>query len=171
MEVRNLAGRSAKAARETADMIEHSTQRVHEGVGIAAETRDALNRIVGNVVRVKDLVGEIAAASSEQSLGISQINTAMNEVSNAAQLSSQQAETMASASSLLTRVTNQILQDVSRFKLLNQPAKRTARLRDLDTLSAPTAKPAKGRQPLTAVAVPPRDILPLDQDERGFANF
>jgi len=171
MEVRNLAGRSAKAARETADMIEHSTQRVHEGVGIAAETRDALNRIVGNVVRVKDLVGEIAAASSEQSLGISQINTAMNEVSNAAQLSSQQAETMASASSLLTRVTNQILQDVSRFKLLNQPAKRAARLRDLDTLSAPTAKPAKGRQPLTAVAVPPRDILPLDQDERGFANF
>ncbi|MBM3203495.1 HAMP domain-containing protein [Candidatus Woesearchaeota archaeon] len=176
MEVRNLAGRSAKAARETADMIEHSTQRVHEGVGIANETRDALNRIVGNVVRVKDLVGEIAAASSEQSLGISQITIAMNEVSNAAQLSSQQAETMASASSLLTRVTGQILRDVNRFKLRNHGGKRSAPVPALDATPATTGVPLQSerlsnppRKP--AVSLTPRDILPLDQDERGFANF
>ena len=174
MEVRNLAGRSAKAARETAEMIEHSTQRVHEGVGIANETRDALNRIVGNVVRVKDLVGEITAASSEQSLGISQITIAMNEVSNAAQLSSQQAETMASASNLLTRVTNQILRDVNRFKLRDHSGTRATPVPVLDTLSATGPTSRKERLPqrqASAAHLTPQDILPLDQDERGFANF
>lgn len=174
MEVRNLAGRSAKAARETAEMIEHSTQRVHEGVSVAAETRDALNLIVSNVVRVKDLVGEIAAASSEQSLGISQITVAMNEVSNAAQLSSQQAETMASASTLLTRVTGQIVRDVGRFKLRHQTGARTTPVVDYETISTLDVRSNTNarRNTLTSTtSKAPHEILPLDQDERGFENF
>ena len=77
-EVRNLAGRSAKAARETAELIENSVKQVSDGVGIAKETSEALNQIVTNVVKVKDLVGEIATASAEQSRGVGQINVAMN---------------------------------------------------------------------------------------------
>lgn len=180
MEVRNLAGRSAKAARETADMIENSTLRVQEGVSVAQETRDALSRIVNNVVKVKDLVGEITAASSEQSLGISQINVAINEVSNAAVLSSNQAEAMASASSLLSTVTNQIMLDVGRFKLRSRPANSGV---SEETNESPTLhqQPAfhlhgsiQQRPGMRTVFSGPklaRDVLPLDQDERGFSDF
>ncbi len=184
MEVRNLAGRSAKAARETADMIDNSTLRVQEGVSVAQETREALSRIVNNVVKVKDLVGEITAASSEQSLGISQINVAINEVSNAALLSSNQAETMASASSLLTHVTNQILMDVSRFKLRARPANSGGPHKEAGdsgiisppvrsiAASADVPPPAPGYvRAKTLSAARPREVLPLDQDERGFSDF
>ena len=97
-EVRNLAGRSAKAARETAELIENSVKQVAGGVGIAKETSEALDQIVGNVVKVKDLVGEIATASAEQARGMSQINVAMNQVAKAAQEGSQQSEELASSS-------------------------------------------------------------------------
>jgi methyl-accepting chemotaxis protein len=86
-EVRNLAGRSAKAAKETAELIEGSSRRVQEGVAIVGETAAALSGIVQNVVKVKDLVAEISVASEEQARAITQINTAMLQVNQGAQLS------------------------------------------------------------------------------------
>ncbi|MBL8995444.1 MAG: PAS domain-containing protein, partial [Spirochaetia bacterium] len=71
-EVRNLAARSAKAAKETADMIEGSIKRVSQGSDIAQKTADSLTEIVGAVSKVSSLVAEIAAASNEQAQGISQ---------------------------------------------------------------------------------------------------
>ncbi len=116
-EVRNLAGRSAKAARETAELIENSVKQVAGGVGIAKETSEALDQIVGNVVKVKDLVGEIATASAEQARGVSQINVAMNQVAKAAQEGSQQSEELASSSNELASVADSMREAVRRFKL------------------------------------------------------
>ena len=116
-EVRNLAGRSAKAARETAELIENSVKQVSDGVAIAKETSEALNQIVTNVVKVKDLVGEIATASAEQSRGVGQINVAMNQVAKAAQEGSQQSEELASASSELAGLAGSMRDEVRRFKL------------------------------------------------------
>jgi methyl-accepting chemotaxis protein len=183
-EVRNLAGRSAKAARETADLIEDSSRRVNEGVEIAGATREALNQIVTNVVKVKDLVAEIAAASMEQSRGVSQINIAMNQVAKAAQEGSQQAEELASSATELTNVANRMREEVRRFKLRPRQAAAGVSLpgleglppevlRQLQALLAAQASPAAktaaagGAKP----SRPPKAVLPLDQDERGFGGF
>lgn len=184
-EVRNLAGRSAKAARETADMIEDSVKRVGEGVNIARETREALNLIVANVVKVKDLVAEIATASTEQSRGVSQISIAMSQVGKASQEGSQQAEELASASSELSKLAGQMQDNVRRFTLREQGLSSVASIPELNGMTTemlnqlkallasqqrPAATPAKAvasggsRRPASAV-------IPLDQDERGFGQF
>ena len=111
-EVRNLAGRSAKAARETAELIENSVKQVAGGVGIAKETSEALDQIVGNVVKVKDLVGEIASASAEQARGVTQINVAMNQVAKAAQEGSQQSEELAASSGELANLADRMREGV-----------------------------------------------------------
>ncbi len=73
-EVRNLAARSAKAARETAELIEGSVKKAENGAQIADRTAEALGEIVGGITKVSDLVAEIAAASNEQAQGIAQVN-------------------------------------------------------------------------------------------------
>lgn len=76
-EVRNLAMRSAEAAKNTSAMIEESVKNSKNGVEIAAEVGKILEEVVGSVGKTTDLVGEIAAASQEQAQGIDQVNTAM----------------------------------------------------------------------------------------------
>lgn len=186
-EVRNLAGRSAKAARETADLIDDSSKRVAEGVDIAGETREALNQIVTNVVKVKDLVAEIATASTEQARGVSQINIAMGQVSKAAQEGSQQAEELASSSNELTNVANQMRGELQRFKLRERRmSKGAAALAGLENLTPEMLQQLKalllGQQPTALASRPatspmkktsksPKSVIPLDHDERGFGGF
>ena len=80
------------------------------------ETDAALGEIVQNVVKVKDLVGEIAAASDEQARGVSQINVAMNQVAKAAQEGSQQSEELLPRPQLAS-VADRMREGVRRFKL------------------------------------------------------
>ena len=182
-EVRNLAGRSAKAARETAELIENSVKQVSDGVVIAKETSEALNQIVTNVVKVKDLVGEIATASAEQSRGVGQINVAMNQVAKAAQEGSQQSEELASASSELAGLAGSMRDEVRRFKLRERKsnAGQIAGLEGLTNdmlvqLKAMLASPHKSPAPTPAKASgsarkSPQTVLPLDHDKRGYGNF
>jgi methyl-accepting chemotaxis protein len=182
-EVRNLAGRSAKAARETADLIENSVKLVSDGVAIAKETSEALNQIVTNVVKVKDLVGEIATASAEQSRGVGQINVAMNQVAKAAQEGSQQSEELASASSELANLADRMRSEVRRFKL-RERKQSGSEIAGLEGLTADMLVQLKamlaGRNvaPAQAAAKPsnsarksPQSVLPLDHDKRGYGNF
>ena len=182
-EVRNLAGRSAKAARETAELIENSVKQVSDGVGIAKETSEALNQIVTNVVKVKDLVGEIATASAEQSRGVGQINVAMNQVAKAAQEGSQQSEELASASSELASLAGRMRDEVRRFKL----RERKLIANDISGLEGLTAdmvnqlkamlaaqRKAPAPEPAKVSASPrrsPKSVVPLDHDSRGYGAF
>ncbi len=79
-EVRNLAGRSARAARETSEMIERSREQVAAGAAMAKETSEALNRIVRSVDKAARLVREIAADSLEQSEGIQEVTTGLSQI-------------------------------------------------------------------------------------------
>ncbi len=199
-EVRNLAGRSAKAAKETADLIEDSTRRVKQGVSIADSTAQVLGDIVNNVLKVKDLVAEIAAASDEQTKGITQVNIAMTQVSTAATTSSQQSLELASASDQLASLTEQLSAEVARFKLREEIAagglnglpenispevlqqimgllqKQGAAIAPAAAASAAgNASPSNSGN---GVDVPPeivgeqaKRILPLDSDERGYGKF
>jgi hypothetical protein len=101
-EVRNLAQRSAEAARNTADMIEGSVKNADNGVTISSEVATLLDEIAGNNGKVNDLVGEIAAASNEQSQGIDQINTAVGQMDQITQSNAANAEESASASEELS---------------------------------------------------------------------
>ena len=96
-EVRNLAQRSAEAARNTAELIEGSKANAERGVGVSKETGEALSEITTSSSKVAELVGEIAAASNEQSQGIEQMGTAMTQVDSATQSNASNSEESASA--------------------------------------------------------------------------
>jgi methyl-accepting chemotaxis protein len=97
-EVRNLAQRSAQAARDTASMIEESVKKADNGVAISKEVAGALDEISDGSRKVNDLVAEIAAASKEQAQGIDQINIAVGQMDQVTQQNAANAEESASAS-------------------------------------------------------------------------
>lgn len=116
-EVRNLAARSANAAKETTDMIEGSIKKVEGGTKIARETADALSKIVGGVEKVANLVNNIAIASNEQASGIGQINQGIMQVSQVIQTNSATSEESAAASEELSSQAGLLKEMVSKFKL------------------------------------------------------
>lgn len=125
-EVRNLAARSANAAKETTDMIEGSIKKVEEGTRIANETAVALDRIVEGVDRVTTLVGDIAVASNDQAAGIMQVTQGLSQVSQVVQANSSTSEESAAASQELSSQAELLKDQVSRFKLKKGiPALRT----------------------------------------------
>lgn len=97
-EVRNLAMRSAEAAKNTSNLIEQSVNNSRNGVQICGEVKKSLDEIVGSIGKTTDLVGEIAAASNEQAQGVDQINTAVSQMDKVTQQNAANAEESASAS-------------------------------------------------------------------------
>lgn len=116
-EVRNLAGRSAKAARETSDLIEDASNRVNQGVRIADETSEAFTKINSEILQVKQIVEAIDEASSEQSRGVAQISQAIGEIAKTTLATSQQADELAATASQMTSAMNQMNEEIKRFKL------------------------------------------------------
>ncbi len=118
-EVRNLAARSANAAKETTALIEGSIKKAEKGTDIANDTAKALYEIVDGVSKVTTLVAEIAAASNEQATGISQVNLGLEQVSQVVQTNSATAEESAAASEELSSQAEILKDMVSKFKLKN----------------------------------------------------
>ena len=116
-EVRNLAARSAKAAKETTEMIESSMTKVEHGTQIAAKTAEALEEIVTAATKVSDLVAEIAAASNEQAQGVSQITQGLGQIDQVTQQNTAHAEESASAAEELSSQAMVLQQLVSTFKI------------------------------------------------------
>ncbi len=116
-EVRNLAARSAKAARETADLIEGSVQKVSTGSQIADKTAEALNKIVNDITKVTDLVAEIADASNEQAQGISEINIGLGQIDQVTQQNTANAEESAAAAEELASQASDLKRFLQQFRL------------------------------------------------------
>lgn len=116
-EVRNLAARSAKAAKETADMIEGSIKKAEAGTKMANRTSEALNRIVEDTIKVADFINQIAIASNEQAEGIDQINQGVMQVSTVVQTNSATAEESAAASEELASQAEMLKEQVMQFNL------------------------------------------------------
>ncbi|SNS05018.1 methyl-accepting chemotaxis sensory transducer [Anaerovirgula multivorans] len=139
-EVRNLAERSANAAKETTDMIEGSIKKTEDGTKIAEETAEALNKIVNGIEKVANLVDDIAIASNEQATGIGQINEGIMQVSEVVQTNSATSEESAAASEELSGQAELLKEMVSRFKL-----KQNARMYNkLDEISPEVLKMLEG---------------------------
>lgn len=116
-EVRNLAARSANAAKETTAMIEESIKKVDEGTKIANGTAAALEGIVAETAKAALLVGNIAGASNEQATAIAQVNQAIAQVSQVVQTNSSTAEESASASEELASQAEILKSNVAKFKI------------------------------------------------------
>jgi methyl-accepting chemotaxis protein len=97
-EVRNLAGRSATAAKEIKDLIQDSSKKVDEGSSLVAQSGQTLEQLVSAVKKVSDIIGEIAAASREQSSGIDQVNKAVMQLDQMTQQNSALVEEASAAS-------------------------------------------------------------------------
>lgn len=136
-EVRNLAQRSAQAAREIKSLIEDSVNRVDLGSTLVESAGETMDEIVNAVTRVTDIMGEIASASDEQSRGIDQVGLAVSEMDRVTQQNASLVEESASAAAALEEQASRLTQAVAVFRI-QQGQINTAR-ESVNLLSAPAA--------------------------------
>ena len=115
-EVRNLAQRSAEAAKEIKGLIGASVERVDAGSRLVADAGQTMSEIVGSVQRVSDIIGEITAAAGEQSEGIGQVNVAVNQLDQMTQQNAALVEQSAAAAQSLKEQAEQLALVVGRFR-------------------------------------------------------
>jgi len=116
-EVRNLAQRSAQAAKNTADMISDSVKNADDGVKIATEVSKSFELIATSAKKVNDLIAEIAAASQEQAQGIDQVNSAVAQMDKVTQQNAANSEESASAAEELSSQAEELQGMVTQFAL------------------------------------------------------
>jgi methyl-accepting chemotaxis protein len=126
-EVRNLAQRSATAAKNTADLIDESVKNAQGGVEISMEVARILNDIVDGSSKVSDVIAEIAAASDEQSKGIEQVNTAVAQMNTVTQQNAANSEESAAAAEELRGQAEELASMVATFSLTNVGGKMPER--------------------------------------------
>jgi len=145
-EVRNLAQRSATAAKEIKELISDSVNKTSEGTAQVEQAGKTMQEIVSSVQRVTDIMGEITAASVEQSSGIDQVNQAVTSMDEVTQQNAALVEQAAAAAESLVEQAESLIDVVSAFKLSKNsslPTTKSANLSPVRLLSSkPTAKPA-----------------------------
>ena len=139
-EVRNLAQRSASAAKEIKDHISESVQKVSDGSELVNQSGKTLEEIVGSVKRVTDIISEITAASQEQSAGIDQVNKAIMQMDQTTQQNAALVEQAASSAQSMQQQAGALQQEVEFFKTAVENA--SSRLK----VSSPEAKTVTAKQ-------------------------
>ncbi|WMY76162.1 methyl-accepting chemotaxis protein II [Buttiauxella selenatireducens] len=140
-EVRNLAQRSAQAAKEIKLLIEDSVSRVDTGSVLVESAGETMSDIVNAVTRVTDIMGEIASASDEQSRGIDQVALAVSEMDRVTQQNASLVEESASAAAALEEQASMLNQLVAAFHLQAEPAATPPVI--ASTSTAPVRKTSK----------------------------
>lgn len=125
-EVRNLAARSAKAAEETASLIEDGLDKTRNGSGLAARTATALEEIASAANKAADIICEIAASSNEQSEGIAQINQGLGQIDQVTQQNTASSEESAAAAEELAGQAAYLRQMLEKFRLKKEGSKQQA---------------------------------------------
>ena len=183
-EVRNLAARSAEAARNTAELIEDSVRFAENGVTIAEEVEQSFHDITTNITKTSELVSEISSASDEQSQGIEQINSAVSQMDQITQANAANAEESASASQELSSQAAKmatLVENLTRLisgdrQLHPKPTPLPKRQRT--SAPSPSRSPAPAlRAPVSHAPAPPahhpspahtqsaEEAIPFDEDE------
>lgn len=116
-EVRNLASRSAQAAKEIKALIDNSVERVDAGSRLVESAGETMHEIVNAVTRVTDIMGEISSASDEQSRGIDQVALAVTEMDKVTQQNAALVEESAAAAAALEEQAGRLSESVSAFRL------------------------------------------------------
>ena len=137
-EVRNLAQRSAAAAKEIKDLIGDSVDKVQTGNRLVEQAGSTMHEVVASVKRVTDIMSEIMMASQEQSSGIEQINTAVTQMDDVVQQNAALVEEAAAAAQAMQEQVNSLNEMVSVFRV--ETGNRAGR-RALHTVAPPAAAP------------------------------
>ena len=116
-EVRNLAARSAKAAGETAELIDSVVKEINKGNSVATVTAEVLESVASGISKTTDLVGEIASASREQAQGVRQINIGLEQIDAVTMQNTANAEETASATEEMKNQASELQELVGRFEL------------------------------------------------------
>ncbi len=155
-EVRTLAQRSAQAAKEIKQLINDSVAQVGSGTSLVGSAGSTMGDIVASVQRVTDIIGEIRAATSEQSQGIGQVSEAMHRLDQMTQQNSALVEESTAAADSLREQAARLIEVVAQFRLSEQDGSRAA-LRRPQAAAAPQAPQAPKtplRTPAPAAATP-----------------
>lgn len=177
-EVRNLAMRSAEAAKTTAQLIEEAVHKAEDGVTLNREVLGNLGEIVAQVHQVSEVMGEIAAASEQQQQGVEQLNTAVGQLNQVTQQTAANAEEGASTAEELASQAAEMQHMVGTFQLSQQtpmhqpsrqvrPAVVSPRRTSLPALTVPTVSWPNGSHGSEDL----QDIISFDNDHTIFKGF
>jgi len=167
-EVRNLAGRSAEAAKNTSSLIDASQQNASEGVNASREVGGVLDKIAEGIQGVTELVGQVATASREQAQGIGEINTGVSQLDEVTQSTAAMTEETAAAGEELSGQAGELNQMVGVLNgNVEGSSSQTAGLDYGQDIAAPRPAPARaaarpGVRPLNHT---PEEVLPLESDD------
>ena len=163
-EVRNLAQRSAAAAKEIKGLIGESVDKVEAGTRLVDAAGRTMEEIVASVKKVSDLIAEIAAASEEQSSGIAQVSTAITQMDQAVQQNASLVEEASAATESMKEQAALLLRTVSRFQLGD--ARSSAPPAPPDQAANPAPR-VPASMPVVAVRRAQRPILPAQAEPAG----
>ena len=171
-EVRNLAMRSAEAAKNTASLIEEAVKNSENGVAINAEVLNNFQEIAEKTNKVSQVVAEIAAASDQQDQGISQLNKAVEQLNQLTQQNAANAEESASAAEEMSSQSEEMRSMVAGFKLTS-----SADFTQALPVDSPSGNPQqsfatgkKGAKAISGLHPDPRKVIPLDDRDHSILN-
>jgi methyl-accepting chemotaxis protein-2 (aspartate sensor receptor) len=166
-EVRNLAGRSAEAAREIKQLIESSSQQVSGGSALVEQAGHTMREVVSAVKRVTDIMDEISAASQEQSSGIEQINQAVGQMDEVTQQNAALVEQITAAAASLEEQACRLESSVAVFRLPETPPQAAAQGRPSAARPSDQDASTMTQRVKRPVAPPPRQASKAGGDVRA----
>ncbi|MBB5881911.1 methyl-accepting chemotaxis protein [Xanthomonas arboricola] len=172
-EVRTLAQRSTAAAKEIKGLIDDSVQRVAEGSTLVHTAGSTMAEIVASVQRVTDIMGEISAASQEQSAGIEQVNLTVTQMDETTQQNAALVEEATAAARSMEEQAGQLTQAVAVFKI-EEAKVRTAHAPARATAAHNVAQgknPAPGKTPTRRAVAPQKPTAPTAMDAANWREF
>ena len=172
-EVRNLAQRSASAAKEIKHLINDSVSKVDDGAKLVAEAGSTMSEIESSIQRVTDIMSEISAASVEQSAGIAQINQAVIQMDETTQQNAALVEEASAAAEALQEQAQTMAQAIGSFKL-NRTSHMLLSRKPVEPVHkpVPTAASAKASKPVKLASKKPAAIsVPQASEDADWAEF
>jgi methyl-accepting chemotaxis protein len=174
-EVRNLAQRSASAAKEIKDLINDSVDKVKVGSELVDESGKTLSEIMESVKKVTDIVAEIAAASEEQSAGIEQVNNAVSQMDNVTQQNAALVEEASAASKSMEQQSGELVSQIGYFRSNQAYAPVQPVVVDRPVARAPvamsTAKPRRPSAPRVVAKSTPAPMAKASGDDSVWQEF
>ena len=151
-EVRNLAGRSATAAKEIKGLIQDSVKKVEEGSALVTQSGQTLDQIVTSVKKVSDIIGEIAAASQEQSAGIEEVNKAVMQLDETTQQNAALVEQASAASQGMAAQAKALNEMMDRYQVSEEARGAAATAMAGVAVGRTASAPRHDARPATAAA-------------------
>ncbi len=161
-EVRNLAQRSASAAKEIKELITNSVNKTAEGTKQVETAGETMQEIVSSVKRVSDIIGEISAASQEQSAGIEQVNEAIMKMDDVTQQNTALVEEAAAAAESMMEQADELMNAISVFQLGGHSESRASR---------PASKVAVSKVAHAAKPIPVKLSVKTNSDDGDWEEF